>query len=464
MKRRFATLRDWLGPDANSLRWKVAWCVVWIALSLLSSIVSYKLDWVRHETGSIYDISSGFSPYVRSLSENHRFVDTLSLGGAPRTTMRLPAVPFFHFVLSLLVGQRLLFHLLAKNLVVFGICACAIRRLAVERRWGPVAPFAILGLMALNPVAFRILPTLGGEEAYYAPLLVLLFVALCAGSWTQARMHQVGVVLALLCLTKSTLTILVMVVLGFVIARARTWRSLVPAAYVAAALGGWSVWSHATTHRWTHVVNISAYDGINFFKGNNEFVQDLYPDVHLDALDAAGLTAPPEDIRGNEWAVSDYFRHRAFAYLSADGWRTMRFLAYKAAAPFVMANSPARIYVNEPIERSELTRLAQRAKASTFKSRVVAGGLWIYKMLWLVTIAWAARSVWSRKNARASLLYLLLSGAIAVPFVVGFAYINHLFVLYTLMVVYAGSALPAPDRQPTAEGLPVADQSSPVLP
>src|SRR5262249_2695880 len=58
---------------------------------------------------------AGFSLYVRSLIESYRrLVDPLSLGGGAPTAERFPAIPFFHFGLSLLVGQRLLLHLLAK--------------------------------------------------------------------------------------------------------------------------------------------------------------------------------------------------------------------------------------------------------------------------------------------------------------------------------------------------------------
>jgi hypothetical protein len=79
------------GSRAGGLGGRATWFAYWVGLSVLSSAVAYKANWVPRKSGSIYDISSGFSPYVRSLIEGRGFVDDVSLVGARRTTMRLPA-------------------------------------------------------------------------------------------------------------------------------------------------------------------------------------------------------------------------------------------------------------------------------------------------------------------------------------------------------------------------------------
>jgi hypothetical protein len=474
-------LRSAPGGLGEGRAWRLSWLSFWLSISVLSSLIAYRLDWVPHQSGSIYDISSGFSPYLRSLLERGEFVDLETVAGARRTTMRLPMVPLLHLLISYVVGPGVLLHVLVKNLIVYGLAAQAIRGFARRAALPARAPFAIFGLVFLNPVGFRTLPLIGGEESYYVPLLVVLFATLSAPAetWRASTLHGVGAVLAVLCLTKSTLTVLALSLLAFV--AVCSWRarraardelprvrgtapsasslsrstapgfasSLVPAAYVLAALAGWSVWSYQTTQRFTHVLNISSYDGINFYKGNNEHVEGLYPDVHLDVLDVVGITAAPPHLRADEWAVSDYFRQRASAYLTRDPWHTLHFVGFKAGAPFVFANSPARIYAAANTTRSALPALAEQSKRQTPKSRVIASALWLYKMSWLATVAWALRDLWRRRCLQQSALYLVLSGAIAAPFVVGFAYVNHLCALYTLMFLHASGAFFARPRVPT---------------
>jgi len=442
-KSRLAALLVVPASEANSRAWRISWLAYWLLISFASSLLAYQLNWIPHDSGSIYDISSGFSPYLRSLLEHGQFVDTETVAGARRTTMRLPAVPVFHALLSQVLGRGVLAHVLAKNLIAYGLSACAMQRFAREHQLRALAPFALFALVFLNPVGLRTLPLLGGEESYYIPLLVVLLVVLSSppSTWHRPTLHGVGIVLAILCLTKSTLSLLAVVLLVFVARYTPNKRSaLIPAAYVLVALGGWSVWSYQTTQHVTHVFNISSYDGINLYKGNNEYVQALYPDVHLDVLDVVGITTPPRALRADEWAVNDHFRRRATDYLLLHPWRTVQFLGFKAAAPFLLANSPARIYAGADTVRTELPAIIEQSKVATVKARVIASALWLYKLSFLASLVWAARNTWRRRYTQASVLYLALTATLAVPFVIGFAYVNHLCALYTLMFVYAWGA------------------------
>lgn len=145
--------------------------------------------------------------------------------------------------------------------------------------------------------------------------------------FSVARAHLIGLLFAILALTKSTLAPVCLVAGAYLIMREKCNRlAFVPAVYMLAVLGAWSWWSNETTGKWTHVANILSFDGINLYRGNNEFVEALYPEVHMDALDYAGLTDPPRDIQDKEWTVNDHFRQLALRYLSSDWAHALRFL------------------------------------------------------------------------------------------------------------------------------------------
>lgn len=155
--------------------------------------------------------------------------------------------------------------------------------------------------------------------------------------------------------------------------------AFVPAVYLLAVLCAWSWWSHETTGKWTHVANMLSFGGINLCKGNNEFVEALYPEVHMNALDYAGLTDRPRDIQDKAWTVNDHFRQLAPRYLSSDWWHALRFLWFKTYAVFFAITSYARITVQEPISVDQLRDLATLRNEKTLKVHVLAIGYGLYK-------------------------------------------------------------------------------------
>ncbi|MBA3492856.1 MAG: hypothetical protein H0T87_01670 [Gammaproteobacteria bacterium] len=429
------------------------WNLYWVIVAVASSLLAYALDWVPHEDGTILAISSGFAEYLQNLIDHGTYRSCVVKEDPCYTTTRLPFVPWVHYLLHFLVGMNLLAHLLVKNVVFYGIAALALERYARKRDIGYLAIAAIYSLVYLNPVSLRMLPTLGGEEGYYVHLLLALFLLLADTIFSVARAHLIGLLFAILALTKSILAPVCLVAAVYLLMREKCNRlAFVPAVYLLAVLGAWSWWSHETTGRWTHVANISSFDGINLYKGNNEFVEALYPEVHLDALTRAGLTEPPRDIQDKEWAINDHFRQLALRYLSSDWSHALRFLWFKTHAVFFAMTAPARITVQEPISVDQLRDLAALRDEKTLKDHVLAIGYGLYKGLFIASIALA---VWDVKKGRimvsASMSYVLLCALLSVPYVIGWAFGKHLAVLYSLMFLYVSLvflASRAPGRSP----------------
>ena len=114
-----------------------------------------------------------------------------------------------------------------------------------------------------------------------------------------------------------------------------------------------------------------SFGGISLYKGNNEFGEALYAELHMNALDYTGLAAPPRD---KEWTVNDHFRQLALRYLSSDWSHALRFLWFKTYAVFFAITSHARITVQEPISVDQLRDLATLRNEKTLKVHVLAIG------------------------------------------------------------------------------------------
>jgi hypothetical protein len=420
------------------------WHVFWITISVLSSLLVFYAGWVPNGDGTVFSITSGFSNYLRALDQTGRYVSCWQEGQVCFHTTRMPFVPYFHYLLSIVLGYDLLTHILVKNILAYGLTAMVLRQMLVERgipqEWG----YLIYGILYLNPTSIRILPTVGGEEGYYAHVLFYLLILLSRTPLTISRLHIVGIALAILVLTKSTLAPFSTAVALLVTGRARfAQMTLIPVMYVALALCSWSLWSYMTTGHWTHVLNISSYDGINFYKGNNPYVITLYPRYHLDALDSTGVTVPPKDISSAEWMIAEYFKSQATNYLLQDPVNTLRLLAYKAYTVFLSFVPPASVYILPPFSLEELLKQARAPTSWGMKDVILSALLAGEKLLLLASIFVALRTIFESKNKSSenaykysAFIFLVFLTILVTPFVIGFAYTNHMSVLYGLAWLY----------------------------
>jgi hypothetical protein len=424
----------------------------WITISVLSSLTIFYAGWIENGDGTIFSISSGFSRYLHALDQTGQYASCWQEGQPCYYTTRLPAVPYFHHFLSFVLGHDLLTHILAKNLLAYGLTAAVLRWVLLERGISHLWCYLIYGVLYLYPISIRALPAMGAEEGYYAHILFALLLLLSGPSLSTARLHAVGTSLAILVLTKSTLAPFSLAVALLLIWRTRlSPPGLIPIAYVALALFSWSLWSHTTTSHWTYAADISSFDGVNFYKGNNPYVWTLYPRFHLDALGFADLTTPPKEILHDEWKIGKHFKERAIEYLIQDIPNTLWLLAFKAYTVFLSLVPPATVYVSQPIAVEDLLARARMPVSWTrneFVMSILHAGA---KLLLLVSILAATMAILKNKNGhnglrrdglrRNGLTYLTFLSMLVVPLVIGFAYTRHLAVLYGLAWLYLATGV-----------------------
>jgi len=414
-----------------------AWHIFWITVSILSSILVFYTGWVPNRDGTIFSITSGFSDYLRALDQTGRYASCWQEGQPCFYTTRLPFVPYFHYLISIILGHNLLTHIVAKNLLAYGLTAVVLQRALLERGIPQGWCYLIYGILYLNPFSIRILPTIGGEEGYYAHILFALLIFLSRPSLSTIRLHAIGIALVTLVLIKSTLAPLSVIISLLVAGRMRFVRpALIPVAYVALALFSWSFWSYTTTGHWTHVANISSYDGVNFYKANNPYVLTLYPWFHLDALDFAGLTDPPDGINHDEWMIGTYFKDQAANYLIQDPINALWLLAFKAYTVFLSPVPPAAVYIDSPLSLEELLSQARTPAPWSLKHILISVSIVGAKLLLGISIFAATRAILSGKAKHNAVTYLIFVGLLVTPFIIGFAYTNHLAVLYGLAWLY----------------------------
>jgi len=154
--------------------------------------------------------------------------------------------------------------------------------------------------------------------------------------------------------------------------------SLVPAACVTIALAGWSIWSFQSTGHWTTFANISSYDGVNLYKANNEYVAQLYPQVHLDVLDYIGTTRVPSGL--DEWEANTHFRVQAFDWLIDSPQQLVRTVAFKVYVVLLSPVWSGKIYINEEMPLSDALEL-KRTYEWGISSLVLSTVLLAYKAM-----------------------------------------------------------------------------------
>ena len=410
------------------------------ALGVILAVIAWFSGWQDNNTGTIYDLSSAFGPMLDEIIKHGRFVccECIAHLTSCQYTARMPAVPAFHTLLYLVVGDGLFLHLLIKNILIFSLFAWSVERLLKDAGVAQIHRVVAVLIVCASPIALRTYARLGSEEGYY-PLIMLVALLLLWARTKPSRLdvHALGLSLAFLVLTKSSLAFFSLAAPFIALVR---WypapRAFVPLAYVVITLTGWSLWSHETSGHWTGALNISSYDGLNFFKANNAYVGRLYPYVHLDVLDITGVTgALPEDARHNEWAAADYYKTQGLDWLLASPLRTAKFLLFKAYILLLDPVWPGKIYVENATTIDEALKIPETFSWNP-KTLAQSAVLIAYKLMFLYSLVLAISRIRLPARRFYAWSYLVLTGAFALPFVVGFAYVYHLAALYGMSLLY----------------------------
>jgi hypothetical protein len=413
---------------------QVAVAAIGALLGLSVALLAWGAGWVGTEGDSVFQMPSRMGAYVRELVQHGQF-NLCALSVNCGYTARMPLVPLFHAALVPLIGEGMLRHLLLKNALAYGFLAWAVWRILTGSGAGPRMAAIAIAMLCLNPLSLRIFGLVGSEEGYYPFLLLPVLLVLMLREQVSAR-TAVFFALALfaLCLTKSMLEPLCA---ALAMLAAMRWRTGWPLAGVAAALAGWSAWSWQTTGHPTYVTGISSIDWYNFFKGNNEYAEQTYPLLNADLLDTLGVTALPADFGpvNDEWAVDNYYKHQAWAWLAQDPWHSARFLLFKTYVVFLAPIWQGSVHYPDTISWPEAVALAKAGNPWTVKSVVQVVLILAYKLGFLATIGLALRKLARGRNFPA-MVFLVAGGVFGAPQVVALSEVSHQSVLYAMALAW----------------------------
>ena len=254
------------------------------------------------------------------------------------------------------------------------------------------------------------------EEGYSYSLLALatalaLFRPAGATSWRRTMLFAASV--ALLYLAKSSMApaVVVLTIAFLWPVRRQTGRVAATLGVVLLAAAGWAMWQHHAAGRYTFGTSI---DGVNLHKGNDEMFLAHYPPRGAETLDVYdpalnhGLYFP------DEWSFNDYHQ--------------------RAAAMFIRTHPRATLvgaWRKLAVVLFSVRKLGSRPGRGAMKL-VEDGGMLLFRLLFWAALGLSVRALGRepRDGQRyAAGTFLLLVAAVALPYVVGFAYTRHISVL-----------------------------------
>lgn len=325
---------------------------------------------------------------------------------------------------------KMLLMLLPLEMAVLLVCRAV--TVTDGRRWMVavllVLPFAMTPFLA-DVVNLQV------EEGYSYSLLALatalvLFRPVAATSWRRTMIF--GVTAALLYLAKSSMAPAVAVLLIAFLWPLRRRASMVAAtlSVVLLAAGGWALWQHHAAGRYTFGTSI---DGVNLHKGNNEFFLARYPPAPGATLDQYDPAMNQGLHFADEWSFNDFHQRAAVRFITTHPRETAEGMGRKLEVVLF-----------------SLRKLGSKS-ASGGMEAVETGGMLLFRlMFWgaLVAAGWGLFRTPENGMRAAGAMFLLLVAAVALPYVVGFAYTRHISVLIYPSVLLLCRTLVRPAQLP----------------
>ncbi len=376
---------------------------------------------------SLLDLTNLVGPTVASLLAGRGMTACTVLMGTPGNPIcfhggRMPVPTLVVAAAVRLVGDRFLPVAVLKTLLLLAPLEAAMYLVCRQmrfagRRW---VWMAVLLLLPFGMTAFLAdVVNLQVEEGYsYAFLALGTSVVLFRGAATgwlrrdgAGEAAVLGAALAGLYLSKSSMAPAAAVLMLAYVLRARgaTPRGLALAVAMAAPVS-WATYQHHASGRYSLGTSI---DGINLRKGNDPVFLEHYPPRNGDTLDRfdEGLNAGMHF--GDEWSFNDFHERAAIAFIAAN--------------PGLTAEGDLR--------KLEMIFLSVRKYGSGASHGAMLGmelaGMVAFRVIfwWAIGIS-VAGVVWGWWGLRGDgAVFLLLAGAVALPYVMGFAYTRHVSVL-----------------------------------
>ena len=273
------------------------------------------------------------------------------------------------------------------------------------------------------------------EEGYSYSLLALaaalaLFRSTGQVSWRRTVLFALSA--AGLYLAKSSMApaVVVLTVAFLWPARRQTGAVAMTLGTVLLAAGGWAMWQHHAAGRYTFGTSI---DGVNLHKGNDEIFLAHYPPhggETLDMYDPAlnhGLYFP------DEWSFNDYHQRAAIVFIRTHPRETVVGAWRKLAVVLI-----------------SVRKLGSKPGTGVMKV-LEDGGMLLFRLLFWSALglsAWALTRGDRDKLRYGAATFLLLVAAVALPYVIGFAYTRHISVLIYPSALMLCRFLAVPARDP----------------
>ena len=285
-----------------------------------------------------------------------------------------------------------------------------------------VLPFCMTALLA-DVVNLQV------EEGYSYSLLALAVALVLFRAESGRESWGRGVVFALtaagLYLAKSSMApaVAVLTVAFAWPLRRQAGLAVLTCGLVLLAPIGWALWQHHASGRYTPGTSL---DGMNLHKGNDAIFLAHYPPPPGENLDMYDSVLNRGLQFRDEWSFNDYHQHAAVAYMRANPGATAEADWRKLEAVVFSLNKSG----SQP----------QHGAMAVVES----GGIVLFRLLLWAAIGvagWSIVRVREAEMRRAGAVFLLLLAAVALPYVVGFAYTRHVSVLIYPAALFCCRAL-----------------------
>lgn len=374
---------------------------------------------------SVFTLSNLVGPTAQTLLHGHGLNVCTDAMGTPGNPICFHAarMPLPSAVVALgarLLGDHLIPIALLKALLLLlpleAAIALACRRLSWKPRRRSISAILLAVPFLLTPFLADVV-NLQVEEGYTYSLLALAFALLLFPPRTHraslAEPAIFGLAAAALYLAKSAMApaVAVLTILYVVQRRRQPAQAALALLLVLAAPAGWSLWQHHTSGRFTLGTSL---DGINLHKGNDDTFLAHYPPppgTTLDQYDAdlnRGHTFP------NEWTFNDFHQRAAILFLRTHPAATAQALERKLVAILFTTRKLGSDPAHGPMAILETL------------------GILTFRLLLWTALLLSLSNLLANKppHARfAATAFLLLVAAVALPYLIGFAYTRHVSVL-----------------------------------
>ncbi|WP_106455586.1 hypothetical protein [Aphanothece hegewaldii] len=416
---------------------------MFFGIAVTSFYLSYRmLD--RFQNANLFSVYPLFGEYIKNIIQKGEFYGTCDM-----VTLcyagRMPFVPYFMSAIASIYNS-IPFAFLVKNTIICFFLVKIFNQLIYNVRLKTITFLGII-LVFFIPVNVGTMFDINHEEAYTWILLLLLFTSLIDCLITQETRTNVIVMsvslVSLILLKSSYLYFVLAISIYLLLILKNKINKLIPLGAVLSTMLLWGLFIYHDTGYFAVMSNMSSLNGINLYKGNNEYIAQYYPQYHIDTLQEEKLYDVYKniDFSNDEWKQNSYFNEKAKTYIINHPLETLELARRKFMVFFLDIN-------RNTIKKS---LLAQIEKTSLIKGKI---GDLLYMFFWSINrlVLWSA--IWvafyytlSKKfnhfdwKKKLSIAYLCTIIFYSLPSLIGFALYRHVIPLIPISILFLVTVL-----------------------